>query len=197
MKVKRENSSGYTLIELLIAVAVVGIIASTVSFSVFDLVVEKRSEHDVLGFWSELSALRARALKDNVGYQVVLDVANNNYEIQRMDATGNVVVDVPGLRSHITNLVFGRPKLSNGNNAPDIDLKSGLAAGDVDGERFDGVWAADGAITFTSDEMGSISSGVLYVKNKSVPEVGYAIVKYPNLHTIKLLKWSRTQWYEM
>ena len=190
------NNRGFTLVEMLVTVVVISIIGSSIVFGIGDLIIEKRDEGDVLHFWSELVTLRARAMKDNVEYRVVLTPTggiNNAFKLQVEQDDGSFADVATGpFRGAAYKLAYGRSSV-NGD-----DLNKGVPSGfSVTEDKIDGPWKTLGYISFKPDEMGSINNGIIYFKNIGVKEVGYAIMKTPKSNHIKLYKRSRAAWNEM
>lgn len=195
----KKRAKGFTLVEMLITVVVISIIGSTIAFGLSGLIIEKRDEGEVLQFWSELVALRARAMKDNVEYRIIPNpsstATNDAFQLTvntNGDGTTFVPVTTGPLRGGAYKLKFGRSSV-NGD-----DLNKGVPSGfDVSGENVDGEWADSLFISFKPDAMGSINNGIMYFANPGIKEVGYAIVKFPKINRIKLYKRSRAAWNEM
>lgn len=193
-----KNRRGFTLIELMITITVVGILASSVTFSVRNFVIEKRSEAVVLGFWQELVAMRSLAIRDNSYYFVDMDMTTNEYEVYQDD--GNKAFEGSGTDTEVTNtnismgfdgIKFGKPTGFSASGLPNGSIGIGAT---VNGQWISG---SNGLITFTNDEIGSITDGVLFIQNSALDHIGYAIVKPTNGNNIKLYKWNGSQWYEM
>ncbi len=219
--VKKRNNRGFTLLELTIVVTIIGIISTSVTFSVRQFVVEKRSEEKVVAFWTELRSLKALAQKDNVPYLVKLTVyeaetSNSWYNVYK-DVNKNYVMD-SGEDDHYSSflhqsnkkdkaLYFGSPDDPNA-IAFNKSAKAGGSAynkttavqGKWNKDKFigtEGEKPTENTIIFQPDNLGSINYGLLYIRNRAVPHIGYALVKAPNTNTIKLYKWNGSQWYEM
>ena len=190
----KNKMSGFTLVELMVVVAIVAIIGSTITFGLTSMVMEKKAEQHIVGFWAELTSLRARSMKDNIEYNVFIDPSTNTFSIKSVTAAGvATAVNLTGINSNRFKLEFGRSP-----GVPPITNTDIIGSMNANGAPLCGDWDANDSIVFKPDEMGSINSGVLYIINTNVPEVGYAIVKQPKQHTIKLLKYGRSdQWLEM
>ena len=193
----KKRAKGFTLVEMLITVVVISIIGSTIAFGIGDLIIEKRDEGDVLQFWSELVALRARAMKDNVEYRIVPNssstATDNAFKLQVEQDDGSFADVTTGpLRGGAYKLKFGRSSVNGGDLNKDVP--AGFAVNEL---NVGGQWKADGHISFKPDAMGSINSGIMYFQNPGIKEIGYAIVKFPKINRIKLYKRSRAAWNEM
>ena len=80
MKIKKYEN-GYTLIEVVIAVAVAVILASSVTVSIRHFMIEKHIEKEVVSFWKELCRIRPRVLKSDTCCFVTFNIANNTYKL--------------------------------------------------------------------------------------------------------------------
>ena len=200
---KKSDSSGFSLLELMITITIMGILAASVTYGVGDYIKEKRSEQHIVGLWSQLRTLRAQAIKDNCPYLVAFEPNNGTYKIYRNDScdytTANSTVITQGFMSESGEITFGFPD----------GITSGTSVGgypvDTTSDNILGDWYHDTSVTpplgkiiiFHNDAIGTINNGALFLKNTSFPKHGYAIVKPEKSHTIQLWKWNGSKWYEM
>ncbi len=210
---KKIGSYGFTLLELLIAITIVGIIATSVTFSIRGFVVEKRSEEKVVGLWAELVSLRARAIRDNVPYLVGLQPGADTYTVYK---NNDCNYDIAAAHSTEVKTAFmDDPTSTNsyldfattfGNGQSITNELPALVFG-LGASAVAGLWSSDNSsvagkdfqntILFHPDEVGSINDGVFYLQNTARTNIGYAIAKLPNENSIKLFKWNGSTWYEM
>lgn len=207
---------GFTLLELLVAISIVGILAAVSAYGVSRFVLEMRSEQHVLAFHSELKSLRALAIKDNERYLVHLNrTASDYYVTIDEDKDYDYTIGdwnagkLNAIRTSFNSvagsgfLTFGVPDpVPSSPAVPDYSM--------MDSWPIRGEWnqmaitlpsgASDNTwyrIVFEPDELGSINNGIIYLRNSSVPKVGYAIFKTPGINEILLYKWNGSKWYKM
>jgi len=206
---KSKNNKGFTLIELMVITSIVGILAGASLYSIGHYIKDKRSEQHVLTLWSELSSLRARALKDNCPYIVQFDLSNNTYKVWRNDSISSGTTS-----KHYSLTSPNSIQVLNGYGAASGKITNGFPTGTVSnlivngttytpsGDKMQSQWktgvnALTSSIVFEKDAIGNISNGAIFLQNSSVKKVGYAILKTPNSNTILLYKWDGSKWYKM
>jgi len=213
--IKERKIKGFTLMELLIVIVIIGIIATSVTFAVKNFVIEKKSEEKVVAFWTELMSFKALAQRDGCRYIVKLHKApTTNYYTVYKDINNTYVGDA----GEDTYSGFMH-KSESGDGYLSFEVPEGLTA--ANGFNIEGVdpFPDNGELTevkgewlnytpptvpeifntivFESDNLGTITDGMFYLRNTAVPHIGYAIVKAPNTNSIKLYKWNGSTWYEM
>ncbi len=205
-----KKTQGFTLLELIIAITIVGIISTTVTFSIGQYIREKKSEQYVVGFFNELRSIRARAIKDHERYVVKLDLSAQNGDYFLFMDSDNDYLPLADKSDRIRSSFMMGNKSSVLEFALPNPYPSPLAASGYPlSSATAGEWqkitkvgtagkvTVTNAIFFKADDIGTITNGVLYLRNTTVPKVGYAIVKASNSNELKLYKWSGNQWYEM
>ncbi len=182
-----------------------GILAASITYGVSDFVKEKRSEQHVMGLWSQLSTLRARAIRDDVPYVVEFTPGSSNtpttYVIYRRNngesgyEKGVYASVASGFMGASGDITFGFPSTTP--SAFPITAYNVTEPVQGDWKDVDASGTFTNSIIFENNEIGSISEGAIFIKNTAFKSRGYAIVKANNSHTIKLWKWNGSKWYEM
>jgi prepilin-type N-terminal cleavage/methylation domain-containing protein len=207
---RMRTENGFTLLELMIVTIIIGILASSVTYSVGDFVADKRSEQYAVGLFSELCTYRALAIREdrpilvqfNTTAPDAITYSVNINEDEDYDPSSGNNIAVP-FRSfdNSGNFGLGLPTASPSTGPP--------GQGFTTSENILGEWkthnlvGSAGAvnvlntIVFENDGIGSMSSGVIYIKNVAIPKHGYAIVKAADSNILKLWKWGGNKWYEL
>ncbi len=129
---RQNNEQGFSLLELMMTISIMGILAASITYGVADFVKEKRSEQHVMGLWSELSTLRARAIRDDRRYIVKFEKGTNDvltYKVYR-DEQDNHLLNPADL-------------MSSGFMGASGDVTFGFATGS-DVQKVDGYTAING-----------------------------------------------------
>lgn len=80
---KRPGEAGYTLVELAVTVAVVGVLAAIAVPSFIGLMPKIRLNNDTMLLSNEVSLSRVRAIAKSTRFRIAFDTAANSYAIQR------------------------------------------------------------------------------------------------------------------
>jgi prepilin-type N-terminal cleavage/methylation domain-containing protein len=222
MKIKKENS-GFTLVEIVITVTIIVVLSATVAISIKSYVLERRGEVAAVSFYSQLQLMRGFAQRDNVRYlvklnpkpkiafQIFKDVKPSDYVCD----DDEIVTLFPDQESVSQSIKIGRES-----GVSDLKVSSPFTdpSGDIVGEwkkqeklkvrpdtiKADGSWKEsdeladiENIIIFENDEIGSINSGIIYLTNTYVKNIGYAIVRPKEINVITMYKWNGHGWSEL
>jgi len=160
----------------------------------------------VVALWSELSSLRARAIKDNCPYIVQFTVGTGNvatYTVYKNDSldynitSPNSVVTTNAVGAASGRITVAKPTVVSGTGLPTGVYSTTANITNEWATITKGTQTLTNSIIFEANAIGSISQGTLFIQNTAVKTHGYAIAKASNGHTLKLYKWDGSKWYEM
>lgn len=212
---------GFSLLELMTAITIVGILAASVFFPFRRWIKEVKGEEHILGFFHELRGMRAHARKENErlifrlqvpmysswngAYKVFVDY-DKNFAGAGDWSNPDTLRTSFQMGSKVDNLEFGFPDPPFPESPTPYfklaDQSYPYAGGDwyldiVDIDTGSGYDTIPFCVVFEPDELGTTNSGIFYLKHLYVPDIGYAIFKDPNGYEIVLYKWTGRKWYKM
>jgi len=194
-----KKNSGFTLVEIMITITIIGILSATVSMSISRYVLERKGEQHVMAFYNQLQQMRAYAQRDNVRYIVVLNpaAAGNNLRFRIAMDVSNDFLNGFGPADPRNRRLFQEQEnvarlIRFGGVAKFLppDDVAGWALNNIDGEWLNMMvpninMVHDGAggfvenvafngsglsaIVFENDAIGTISPGILFLQNNNVP----------------------------
>ncbi|MCG8550273.1 MAG: GspH/FimT family pseudopilin [Desulfobacterales bacterium] len=173
---QRQRKGGFTLIEMMIVIAIIGISASVAVPDLmlwFDNLSVKSAARDL---YSAMQQARTIAVKQNASAAIVFDTANSSYDI-RSDWGGDNNLELTVTLSSYKN----RVQFGNGNATTPV----GTTFGDF--------------ITYSSP------NNVLVVNSSGIGNAGYVYLTNPSNGTayavgtlssglVKILRWNGTAW---
>lgn len=225
MKNMKKRNSGFTLVEIMIVIVIIGILSATVSINISPYVLERRGEQNVVAFYNQLQQMRAYAQRNDARYLVRLQTTAPAFEIF-MDVDKDYICD-PEEKVQLfpdQNTIANIIQIGQGNatlvamatsnsNIYDVSdniigewntntkIKSPLAFNAADNGGFTEVFGApvtmSNTIVFENDALGTINSGILFIENNNRLEVCYAIVRPLHENMLRLWKWKNGAWAEL
>ncbi len=185
MNLRKQSQDGFTLLELLLAVTIIGIISATAPFMISDYVREKQAEMHVADFWMEMNSVRGKVLKFSAPAVTLFDLDNSGYAVY-IDSNYNSIPDLNEFlaSSGKAEIVFGTPTPTPGSfpfGVDNLDI--------VSDSWQNGFWISDNS-TLTA------AAGHIYLKNRTKEHIGYCLVVAPGESELQLFKWNGSKWYE-
>ncbi|MDG5815566.1 type II secretion system protein [Chitinispirillales bacterium ANBcel5] len=165
-----KKTSGFTLIEVLIAIVVVGIIAAIVTVNWASFLRYQNLRRESVSVWRELSSLKARALNEDVEF-VVSFPAHNHYDI---DTSG---------------VTISQRSLTDGIHFSQNPTVGGVAAIDPPQDSW-----TDDDLTVRPDNIEAFTTGKIYLHDNNRV---FCIVKREDRTTLQLFYWDGDEWEEM
>ncbi len=189
---QRQHKGGFTLIEMMIVIAIIGISASLAVPNLilwFDNLSVKSAARDL---YSAMQEVRTIAVRQNASAAIVFDTANNRYYICSGQGPDNAWGGTGDMTGTGDNVIERRVTLLSSAYKNRVQFGNGNATTPV-GATFGDF------ITYTSP------NNVLVVNSSGIGNAGYVYLTNPNNGTayavgtlssglVKLLKWNGTTW---
>ncbi len=187
MQRSKKQELGYTLIEVVITMTVALILATSITFSLRNFMIERSLEKEAVNFWKTLCTLRARAMKYDMYHFVDFEEGFNSYTIWKNNAETLDGNEEPVPNPFLAEIEYGIP-VPAPTSGPDGTVA--LAA------AIEGDWAANDMI-IKNDDLGTINDGRICLSWARMPKIGYCIQLKAGTQNIKLFKWNGASWIEM
>jgi type IV fimbrial biogenesis protein FimT len=176
MRKNLQKSSGFTLIELMIAIGIISILASIAVPAVMNWLPDYRLKAAARDLYSNLQSTKLNAVKSNNDWAVVFDIANNQYLIcSDSGADGswsgtadNAIVKTCPLDSYGSSVAFG-----HGNATTPIGATFG-----------DEITFNNNVVVFNS--RGTCNAGYVYLQNNKNSAFGIGSL---SSGIVRLQKW--------
>jgi type II secretory pathway pseudopilin PulG len=187
MQLSKKQGLGYTILELVITMTIAIIIASSITFSMRNFMIERSLEKEAVNFWKTLCSLRARAMKHDMYHFVDFEEGFNSYTIWKNDAETLDGNEEPVPNPFLAEIEYGIP-IPAPTSGPDVTATPASAI------EWD--WAANDMI-IKNDDLGTINYGRICLSWARMPKIVYCIQLKTGTQNIKLFKWNGSSWIEM
>lgn len=181
------NKSGFTLLEMMIIVVILGVLAAATGPSMISLVSERRFESGVMQFWAYMNNARTIVAKVDAPFVMVMDTTKNTV-IAYIDSINNGTLSTSEKISGqpiSDTILFALPTPFSGSAPSGAQSLATVSSTWKEGLR------VENNATF------SIKPGQVYFRNRARPEIGYCLLVRSGSSKIELFKWDGAKWYEM
>ncbi|KMQ50796.1 hypothetical protein CHISP_2319 [Chitinispirillum alkaliphilum] len=180
--VYRLNSGGFTLIEVVVAVVVLGIIGTLITINWAGFIRYQNLRKEAFSLLQELNSLKSRAISDNLPYFVTFDLTNNQYTVLRGTAENSNTLD-------------GATELYRKNLGDNVSFGDAPAIGTLADELASKNWGSEnGFLTIRPTNLNSFDTGYIYLTRNNR---GFIIIKRGNINPLQIFSRDGNQWTEM
>jgi len=185
------NNTGFTLAELMITIAIIGIISAIAIPNMIGWVPKYRLQNAASDLRGELQATRFRAIKENREFAIFFDTANNRYQVVDSGPNRNydgLVGGTDDLAIKTVNLSQYYSGVGYGNGNATIDA---TVAGNPFPGGFDFVSYASNAVVFLPT---GLIQGMGYVYLTNIRGDAFALGTPSIAGTVVLRIWDGGNW---
>ena len=185
MKTKsRSNVEGFTLVEIVVVMAIIGVMSAAASVLVPALIHQARSDGAVTQAVNTLRVARDRAIGERRNVEVRF-LGTNHIQIARQEIPG------PATTVVADTILEGGEKYLQFTGVPDTPDYFG-ALGPV-------AFGGTPAMMFTSegtfvDSIGDVLNGTVFLGKPGMPTTARAITVFGSTALLHIWKWDGTQW---
>lgn len=182
-KIKISNSPGFSFVELMTVIAIIGILSAVALPSFLRSLPEKRLKSAARNLYADLQKARLLAVKENKEVQVRFNTSPGP-GYYYFDDDKNETWDTGEFRKDLADYGAvdygcGAPKNWSDHDLPDFGVTSAGATGN------------DGRITF--GKTGTCNAGSIYLESLNNQEVCYAVT-VTNFGAVKIRRFSGSSW---
>ncbi|MCW5213283.1 GspH/FimT family pseudopilin [Desulfobulbus sp. TB] len=189
-KKKLSNSRGFSFVELIVVIALVGLLSAIGLPSLLRSLPEKRLKNAARSLYADLQKARLQAVKENAMAFVQFTPADGSYALY-VDEDGDKSLDITVDRLVMQVGLNDYGAVQYGCNATNLNNWREPAATDVPNTTIPTSGVTDNNITFTT--LGVANTEDIYLQDDNVQEVCYAVT-VSMLGLVRILRYNGSSW---